>query len=79
MKVELQIKDDAIKVFINGLLHICISQSKLLGIQSWIGADKYMIEFNMKGNKILCEYDSFKKWEKILTLLSKYNLFNNNF
>lgn len=79
MKIELQIKDDAIKIFINGIIHICINQSELLCFQSWIGTDKYMIQFNLKGDKMLCEYDSFKKWQKILTLLSKHNLFNRNF
>lgn len=79
MKVELSIKNDSIGILINGVIHLSLNQKKLLGVQSWIGSDKYMIEFYMKGNNILCEYDDKKKWLKILTLLSNNNLFNNNF
>lgn len=79
MNAQLYIKDDAIKIYINGSIHLCFKQDSLLGIQSWIGTDKYMIEFYLNGNNILCEYDSVKKWKKILSLLSKHNLFNSNF
>lgn len=79
MKIELQIKDDAIKIFINSIIHVCVNQKELQGFQSWIGSDKYMIQFYLKGGKILCEYDSIDNWSKILTLLSKHNLFNRDF
>lgn len=79
MNVELQIKDDAIKIFVNNTIHICINQKQFLGVQSWVTNNRWYIEFYCKGNKkILCEYDSIKKWNKILSLLSKHNLFNKN-
>jgi hypothetical protein len=78
-KITLEIKDDAIKIYFDGILHLCISKQRLLAVQSWITPDKYTIEFYMQGNSILCEYENKERWETILSLLSEKNLFNKNF
>lgn len=79
MKISLSIEDDSIKILIDNILHLSVNQNRLLGIQSWVGSDKYIIQFYMKGNNIICEYNNKKKWEKILSLLSCNNLYNKDF
>lgn len=55
----------AIRVFINGLLHIHIKTSELLGVHSWI-KPALSIEFIMRGGSMTVEYDSREKFDLVL-------------
>lgn len=79
MKISLSIKDDSIKIFIDNILHLSLNQDKLLGVQAWVSSDKYIIQFYMNGNSIVCEYGNNKMWKKVLKLLEQNNLYNSNF
>ena len=70
-----------IKIYINSILHLAIKTDELIGIQSWVkGFDinkKYIIEFTTKTTTIESEYDYQEKWEAILNLLDKHNIYGN--
>jgi hypothetical protein len=78
--IDCFICDNSIKIYMNGLLHVCIKQSELIGLQSWIEGDSdktYWIEYTVKDKEITTGYDSFENWHKILTLLDGNGLFQN--
>ena len=61
---------DELKIYINNILHLLITD-RITSIQSWNEEDKwYKIEIQTKHNSVLLEYDSFEKWKKILELLN---------
>ncbi len=65
-------EDNSIKIYLEGLLHLSLKQSELVGFQSWKPTEAdgmYCIEFYMKGNTILCEYVNEKLWCNVLGLL----------
>lgn len=82
MKSSIQIKDNNIKIFIDGILHLSIKHDELIGFQSWILGDDekiYCIEYYTKSKDILTEYNNFEKWKSILGLLDKNNSFVEKF
>ena len=81
-EITFEVKDNAIKVYINGLIHLSFKQSELLGIQSWLIGEAiptYCIELTFKDNIILAEYDTFSKWAKILKSLDSQPIFVTKF
>lgn len=54
---------DALKITIGGVLHLRLSRSKLLGVQSWVMSEEawYFIEYTMVDGVISCDYDSREK------------------
>jgi len=64
---------DAIIVKINGIMHLKVQRSRLLGIQSWMFGDQNCtIELTMeKEDKIVAEYDDMEMWKAILAGLEK--------
>lgn len=74
---SLVIEDNCIKLYIDGLLHLNLKQSEFIGFQSWIQGDKskkYCIEFYMKTNEILTQYDEIDKWTAVLKVLDNRDL-----
>jgi hypothetical protein len=76
-KYDLKIEKNALKIYINDILHISIKRSSILGYQSWINAPAgmYFIEYTTDGREILTEYDDVEKWKSILKLLNKASIF----
>lgn len=69
LKIEAQL--DAIAIYFDGILHLHIKRSKLLGVQSWSNSDQhYVIEYTMDGGKITTDYTNKKKFETILRRLA---------
>lgn len=63
---------DTLKIYINDILHLCITD-RITGIQSYKEeVSWYKIEIQTKNNNTLLEYDSFEKWNLILTELNKW-------
>jgi len=59
-------------IFINGILHIHINKKKYGGLQAWyINDGDYKIEILTRAGKLLIEYNSRSKWEKVLELIYK--------
>lgn len=82
MKCSIKNKDNKIEILIDGVPHLSFNRKKLVGFQSWIIGEEhqiYYIEFYFKNREILTEYDNKDKWEQILGLLSKENLYFDNF
>jgi hypothetical protein len=73
LKEQIVIKSEfsVLKIFIDETLHLYLDKDKLLGIQSWISNDKYLIEYTLIGNTITTEYNSHEKWVFILNLLNE--------
>lgn len=59
-----------LKIFIQKTLHLHIERDKYLGLQSWKHQGKMCIEITLTTNKIILEYDTVEKWEKVLNLLN---------
>ena len=54
---------DELRIYINNILHLLITD-RITSIQSWNEEDKwYKIEIQTKHNSVLLEYDSFEKWK----------------
>lgn len=71
MEVEVSLKGDEFKIYIDGKPHLKIFD-RISGYQSYIKENKwYIIEFYVNSETIEVEYDSFEKWNKILTLIDK--------
>ena len=82
MEYDIKIKDNAIKIYFNGYIHVAIKQKDIKGFQSWIMGDenkKYCIEFYIDKVSILTEYDERDKWETILKLLDNSEIFQIRF
>lgn len=61
-----------IKIYVNGLPHICLKQSELIGYMSWITGEQtklYHIDFYFNKTYFYSEYDTFEKFENILKLI----------
>lgn len=75
MKVEVVLGHKALRVRINGLLHIHLDRAKLLGFSSWEEgrpAHSFAIEFYLsEGAPVLAEYDRRDLWTAILKGLSE--------
>lgn len=71
--IKVTVQFDAIRVHINGVLHLQLARSKLLGVQSWVMREstKFCIEFTMVGGVIVCDYDDVGKWRSILEQLDR--------
>lgn len=72
MNIRVEGKFDAIRITIEGVLHLHVQRSKLLGVQSWVQSrtGHFLIEYTSQGGVVLCEYDSREKWETILSQLA---------
>jgi len=82
LDIKVTVKDNQIKILINGIIHLLIKQDQLIGVQSWIlGNDHntYWIEYTLKDREILTGYDEFDKWKTILKLLDEQNLCGGKF
>lgn len=70
MDAKIDIKGDTIKIYINNLLHLYISD-RITSIQSYKFENSWWkIEIKTKHNTTLLEYDSPEKWNKILELIN---------
>lgn len=70
---RISVEFDQIKIYINGLVHISLKKSKVLGYQSWTETKalySYYIRFYLDGGNILATYDDKEKWQEILILLN---------
>lgn len=74
MKATLSVKNNYIKIYINGIIHVCLKRDEFIGFQSYYrgyNSDLYVIEFYMKMQIIKVEYDLIDKWKAVLKLLDK--------
>lgn len=69
--ITLKIEFGVLKIFFGESLHLYLNKDKLLGIQSWIYDEKYLIEYTLIGNTIESEYNDIEKWKYILKLLNE--------
>lgn len=72
-EVELTIKENKIKIFINGIIHVCIKADEFVAFQSWREDynGMFYIEFYTHKQDFFCEYDCIDKWKTILKLLNE--------
>jgi len=69
MKINVEIEGNEFKVKINDLPHLCI-KDRIIGYQAWIEENKwYKIEYYLKNQTILTEYDNIEKWMEIIKQL----------
>ncbi len=69
-KYQITAVGNFIKIYINGILHICIPHKKKILIQTWItNKTWYSIQIEIDGQKDLYEYDDFEKWKNIVNIL----------
>jgi hypothetical protein len=70
MDVSHTIRNNTVKIFISGILHIYFRREHLRGLQSWqFGKDQFVIEVKLKDATLTLEYDQREKWTAILTAL----------
>ncbi len=61
-----------LKIYLFGLLHVCIKSDHFVGFQSWVmGTDVWGIEYYTTTGMVYCEYDSAEKWQAILNALNE--------
>lgn len=73
LKVTLTAKGEHLKIYMNGLVHVCVPLDRFRGFNSWYKReDWYCIEFELDGAAMLLEYNSFEKWSQVLKLLDGY-------
>jgi hypothetical protein len=72
---SLKIVGKAIKLYINGFLHLSIRRERLLGVQAWELDGKFCIEYTLDSAVILTEYNKPDKWKAILKLLDESELY----
>lgn len=71
MKVNIELKGDVFKIFINDLLHLYICEP-IISLQSWSEQNKfYKIQYKTKNQTITTEYDCPNKQTLILKELNK--------
>jgi hypothetical protein len=66
---------DAVKIYIDNVLHLSIKKDELIGIQSWKTDTMYCIEYTLKSSSILCEYVEKDLWINMLNMLDQSNLY----
>ena len=75
MKNKVTAKKDfrSFRVYIDGLLHMCVPTQEFAGLKTWVDGDDnctYFIEFNLKsGGLLTTEYESKELWVEILKQL----------
>lgn len=72
-EIAVEVKFDSIRVTVGGVLHLHVTRSKLLGVQSWVKTEeaRFFIEYTMVGGAICCDYDTREKWTSILEQLAR--------
>ena len=69
-KPTVELGFDKIRIRFDGVLHLALVRSKLLGVHAWRYGDRnYTIEYTMTGGNITCEYDEETKSRAILEQL----------
>lgn len=73
MNVRTEACFDSIVVYINDIVHIWVRRQDLMGVQSWImdGRKQFFIEFIMRSNSVVVDYDSRELWELVLAGINK--------
>jgi hypothetical protein len=70
MSIEVKLKGDVLSIYIDSLPHLIIRKS-IIGFQAWNRENRWWeIEFYLKDQKILTQYDDSKKWSEILKQLN---------
>ena len=76
----IKIKDGCVKIYVNGLIHVCMKHDEIVGFESWImGNDEnnFVIEYYLKsGVEIHTNYSERHRWIAILKLLDENNIIN---
>ncbi len=77
MKITCQINANSLRIYVNGLLHVAVKRSSLVGVQSWKERDgEWWIEYRFTSQQSLKSmYDTEDKWKQILALLNEDWLF----
>jgi len=66
-KINVKVLSDKLRVYIDGILHLSINITELVGIQSYTWMDdRWHIDFITKTNKVECWYTNKNLWEEIL-------------
>lgn len=71
MEISIKVEFGVIKIFFDDVLHLRFNKDKLLGFQSWVYDEKFIIEYYLVGGSIETEYNNKEKWKKILKLLDE--------
>lgn len=71
MNVEIKKDYYKIKIFFNGVIHLCLDKKEFIGYQSWTDGFYFSIEYYTKTQTILTEQDTRDKWIEILKELDK--------
>lgn len=75
IRYEVKIHNNFLKIYIDGILHVSIKQSDLIGIHSYKNCDSsYFIEYHTPTKMIACEYNTLEKWQSILNLVDALKL-----
>lgn len=70
MNVEVTLKGDVLSIYIDSLPHL-ILRKPIIGFQAWNKENRWWeIEFYLKNQTILTQYDDSKKWSEILKQLN---------
>lgn len=78
MKIDSEVKDNAIRIKMNGIIHLLIKRTEFIGFYAWIlGNDNfsYGITFQMKTRQFDSVYDTQEKWLEVLKQLDRPDLF----
>jgi len=71
MKVTVEVGHYYFKVFIDGVIHVCIDRKQFTGITSWYDCEtQCSIEWITKTNRFKTEYDSVEKWKQVLKAIN---------
>lgn len=71
MKVDVSIGHYYFKVFIDGVIHVCIDRNQFIGVVSWYDCEtQCSIKWITKTNNIKTEYDSVEKWKQVLKAIN---------
>lgn len=74
-EILVKVVSDRLRIYINGLLHLSMSISDLVGIQAWkYGTYRFAIEYTFKTTAIETWYVERDVWEAILKGLEPIGL-----
>lgn len=63
---------EQLAIYFNEIVHVYIRINELVGVQSWIGANSFFIEYYFRdGAKITCTYDIRSRWIDMLKVLEE--------
>jgi hypothetical protein len=72
MEVSHTIRNNTVKIYFNGILHLWFNREDVRGVWSWqYGENQFAIEIRLRKTSLTPEYDTKEKWTAVLAELDR--------